>query len=296
MKKQANSCGLEGLLRGAWCAGVAAVCMVGGVQANPLKQLHESTLVTAAQMLSQARRPEQRIEAARLEVAALNSLGRSDEALKKLDGVEADVTESQRSAELRVKVLLPLGRCDEAMPQLQAAIERRDAAARQALGAAYQPGGLLIMGAEELLAQTYCHALNRRPDAAVASLARVFDPMDPSLMHYRAAWYAALRKMGAKPVASLEVAAQNLPRQAGVHDLGLAVVTGRMALPSALVELARRRLAPSEHQDAQAEVLFFAAVAADTAQDREPILAQLDNLAAFGSTEWMLAKRLFVAL
>jgi tetratricopeptide (TPR) repeat protein len=265
------------------------------VAANPLKQLHESALLSASQQLASALTPDARRQALQLEVAALNSLGRSEEALQKLDAAEAGLAAPQRSADLRAKVLLPLGRCDEAMPQLQAAIDAKDAAARQLMGAAYQPGGLVFMAAEELLAQTYCLAAQRRHDDAVASLSRVSDPMDPSLLHYRAAWYVALRKLGAAPRASLDAAAEQLPRNAGNHDLSLAVASGRMEVKHALEELRRRRPSPVDAQDAQAEILFFAAVAANSPEARAALLDQLDALSAFGSTEWVMSKLLFPA-
>lgn len=272
-----------------------AWCLSGVVAANPLKQMHESVLLSASQQLASARTPDARRQALQLEVAALNSLGRSEEALQKLDAAEAGLATPQRSADLRAKVLLPLGRCNEAMPQLQAAIDARDAASRQLMGAAYQPGGLLFMASEELLAQTYCLAAQRRHDDAVAALSRVIDPMDPSLLHYRAAWYGALRKLGAAPSASLDAAAEQLPRKAGNHDLSLAVALGRMEAEHALDELRRRRPAPVDAQDAQAEILFFAAVAADSPDARAALLSQLDALSAFGSTEWVMSKLLFPA-
>lgn len=279
---------------------VAAGMLVVGMlceaaAANPLKQTHEAGLALARQELAAARTADARAQAVALEVAALNSLGRSVEALRRLDEAEAALPVGQRNAELRVKVLLPLNRCDEAMPQLQAAVDARDAAAGQVMGAAYQAGGPLMTATEDLLAQVYCHASQRRWDDAVAALSRVLDPMDPSLMHYQAAWYAALRKLGAAPRPSLETASTQLPRQAGVHDLGHAVVRGHMDVRQALAELSRRRLDPADAQDARAEILFFAAVAADSPEVRAGLLQQLDVLAPFGSTEWVMSRLLLAS-
>lgn len=277
----------------------AVALLVGGgcalAMANPLQQMHEAGLALARQEVAAARTPADKARAVGLQVAALNSLGRSEDALRLLDDAEAPLPVAQRNAELRVKVLLPLNRCDEAMPALQAAVDARDAAMRQVMGAAYQPGGPLMTATEDLLAQVYCHASQRRWDAAVAALSRVLDPMDPSLLHYQAAWYAALRKLGAAPRPSLDAASANLPRKAGVHDLSLAVVQGRMEARQALAELQRRRLAPADAQDAQAEILFFAAVAADAADARAPLLAQLEALSPYGSTEWVMARLLLGA-
>ena len=255
--------------------------------------MHASALAQASQQRATADSPDERRQALALEVAALNSLGRSAQALNLLDEAQADLPPNRRDAELRTKVLLPLGRCDEALPDLEAAIGAIDVAAAKLLGVAYRPGGLLPGGAEPLLALAYCHAANRRMDAAVAALARVFDPMDPSLMHYRAAWYAALRKLGAAQHAGLDADALQLPARAGLHDIGLSVVQGRADLQQALRELQRHRLDPASAQDALAELLFFAAVAADAPQARQDILARLDALAPFGSTEWVMARLLF---
>ena len=290
--------GLQSRWRAATLALLLAVSVAPGpalaqTGANPLQALHEQTLAQAQAEYKAAPDAQRRALAAVQEVAALNSLGRSAQALQRLDEAAAALGVPVGDATLRVKVLLPLGRCEEALPAVKARVEALDAGARQLLGPAHAPGGLLLLGAEPLLALTWCHAASQRYDEATATLARVADPFDPSLLHYRAAWYEALRLLGAAERPSLDVAARQLPPRAGHHDLGLAVVQGRMTLPQALAALERRRLAPAQAQDARAEMLFFAAVRAGAPAERAELLAQLEALAPYGSTEWVMARLLW---
>ena len=280
-------------------AGVSGVLLCGLVvadvaQANALREAHESMLALARQGQATGS-AEARREARGHEVAALNSLGRSDEALKRLDEAEADLAPERRDAELRVKVLLPMGRCQEALPALQAHIARLDAAASRTMGSAYTPGGKLLMGTEPLLALAFCHAASQQPDAAVAALARVLDPFDASVLHYSSAWYLALRRLGAAPHPLMERQLGELPANGGTHAFGLAVLQGRLTPAQALADMGRRRLAPAIAQDAQAELMFFAAAAASAPQERAEWLQRLDALQPHGSSEWILARLLFPA-
>jgi tetratricopeptide (TPR) repeat protein len=274
------------------CAGMLALASFAAA-ANPLKALQEGFLKDAQRAVASATTVAQQQPAVEAEVAALNSLGRSAEALQRLDAWLAATPGAKANPELRAKVLLSLGRCDEELPALQARVLALDEAQRKLAADRFKPDSYLLGGSETLLAVAYCHLANRRWDEANLALARVLDPFDPSLLQYTAAWYVGLRALGAKPHPALELAAVSPFVRPSVHAISLSLAQRRMPPAQAFRDLGRLNLGRAAQQDGTAELTFFAGLLARSPEEQAQWLAALDELAPYGSAEWMLAKILF---
>jgi tetratricopeptide (TPR) repeat protein len=261
---------------------------------NPLQQLHAENLRAADAQLAAAREEMPRRLAVRLRVAALNSLGRSEEALAALDSLESVLPPAERTADLRVKVLLPLGRCGEALPELDVTLDRLAQFQSRLMGAGAPAEGVLPIAGERLLAKVYCHAARREWSAAAAALGKVLDPFDPSLIDYVVAWYAVLRVQGADAVPRVERLQREPAQSQGVHALSRALALGSIDL-----ETARRRLASVapdalNRADGLAELLFIAALRSPDMAAAKPMLDELNALAPYGSAEWLVLRQLLL--
>lgn len=260
--------------------------------ANPLQESYEAALISARQDASAATETWKRRVAVEKEVAALNSLGRSAEALERLDFFDASVSPERRTVDLRAKVLLALDRCGEALVLLDDSIRAREEVERKKRQD-YEPGGYLITGREDLIAAAYCHVRARKFDEAVNSLSRVIDFFNPTTRQYTVAWYSALRTAGAQSNARMENEALHVSRQASGHAVSLAVAQRRMTLAEARRAITSLRLDPSSEQDALAEVIFFHAFVEGSRDVQADALQRLNVLAPYGSAEWLMAKYLF---
>lgn len=261
--------------------------------ANPLQALHEAALQQAEQRLAAIRDEGERRAAQESIVAALDSLGRSEQALARLDAFEAELPAARRNAAQRVRVLIALGRCADALPALDDELRERWAAQRKLMPGPDIP--YLITGAESLLAGVYCETVRRQFDAAVLLLAAVIDPFDPSLIDYKQAWYASLRRLGAAAHPGLEREAQQHPSRPGVHGLSRAVASGSMSREQAQAALRGLRLNAAARQDAEAELLFMKALREEAGPVRDALAREMDALQPMGSAEWTVLRQLQAA-
>ena len=263
------------------------------VSANPLQDFHTAALKSATQELLSATDPGARRIAIEKEIKALNSLGRSVEALDRLNVSDASVPADRRDAELRAKVLLALDRCDEAVALLTDKIKIKESITQQTVGAVFEPGGYIIAAVEELISHAYCSVRLGKFDDAVISLSRVIDPFDPATRQYTVLWYTALRAVGAKPNARMEKEVQFVSRKPSPHTISRDAIERLLSLSGARDALGKLRLEPADAQDALAELSFFIAFVDGSVAVKKDALRELNALAPYGSAEWALAKLLF---
>lgn len=271
----------------------AVLLLAFNAVANPLQESHEAELKSARQVALVTTDTFTRRMAIEKEVAALNSLGRSAEALQRLDLSDAAVAMDRRTVDLRAKVLLSLDRCSEAMVLLDEIIGKREAIDRKLMGEKFEPGGYVIGGTEDLITAAYCLVRDKKFDKAVQSLSRVIDPFDPTTRQYTVTWYTALRAAGARANARMDKEAQYVSLQPSGHAVSLAVAQKRLTIADARLAIARLRLDPAAEQDALAELVFFHALVDGQRETQSAALEQLNTLAPYGSAEWLLAKYLF---
>lgn len=271
---------------------MACICVQPSF-ANPLEKFHRLALDQSSRETAQASDPNTRRFSIERQVAALNSLGRSAEALERLDPLDLSVPLDRQTTELRAKVFFALDRCADALPLLDEKIKVRDKIGRELLGEKFETDGYVIAGVEELLAKAYCHVREKTFDKAVESLSRIIDPFDPKTRQHVVACYLALRSVGAQTNPRIERQIPFVSRQLSAHAVSLALLQKQITFAEARAAIAKLRLDPSGKQDALAEILFFRDFAEGTAAMQMEALLQLNALAPYGLTEWMLAKYLF---
>lgn len=267
-------------------------------QNNLLKADHEQRLADAQRNAAAAASPADKANALQQEAAALDSLGRSSEALAAIDqamqlaGPSVDTSMSVT----RAKILFSLNKPQAALDALTPDIEktRRFASGKPELE---RPVALSILS-EGFVTATFAHAQLGHWKEAIGTLADAHSPLEgPSFYAYRGLVYRYLMARAHDP----SLANARLERDAtyyATHDKShysalLRMWQGDDTIRELSVDILR--MAGTEAQEADSEVFFYRGaymkfVKGDDAMGRA-MLQQLDRLAPYGSIEWIYGKR-----
>lgn len=271
---------------------------LAGDNANPLKADHEQRLADAQRKATAAASAEDKANALQQEAAALDSLGRSNEALTAIDqavqlaGPSADTSMTVT----RAKILFSLNNPQAALDALTPDIEktRRFASGKPEIE---RPVALSIFS-EGFVTATFAHAQLGHWKDAIGTLADAHSPLDgPSFYAYRSLVYRYLMARAHDPSLANARLEQDATYYA-THDKShysalLRMWQGDDTIHELSADLVR--MVGTEAQEADSEVLFYRGaymkfVKGDAAMGRA-MLQQLDHLGPYGSIEWIYGKR-----
>ncbi|KVX65066.1 hypothetical protein WT33_09280 [Burkholderia stagnalis] len=284
--------------RGLQCKIPPSRIALAGEQRNFLKTDHEQRLADALRNAAAATSAEDKANALQQQAAALDSLGRSNEALTAIDqalqlaGPSADTSMTVT----RAKILFSLNNPQAALDALAPGIEnaRRFASGKPELE---RPVALSIFS-EGFVTATFAHAQLGHWKDAIGTLADAHSPLEgPSFYAYRSLVYRYLMARAHDPL----LANARLERDAtyyATHDKShygalLRMWQGDDTIHELSADIVR--MVGTEAQEADSEVLFYRGaymkfVKGDAATGRA-MLQQLDSLAPYGSIEWISGKR-----
>lgn len=262
---------------------------------NPLQQHHESQLMSAKRFADAAHSEEARALALRLEAAALDSLGRSEQALTVIDQASALSPEDWPTIRARAGILYSLGRTDETLrllaPAMAAAlspqpIESMPAGMEPAYDVVPAVFALIEKGAWAKAVEILEHA--------------VPDDDDPGYAAYRTLLYCYIKSRAGGDLPPNETFERQIKAYAGDTSSHYAVLvnlwSGQEFPDEPMVQPAGWR-DPVIRQDALAEFLFYGAAyakyVAKDARPRQLFLTRLNRLKPYGNIEWIHAQRTF---
>jgi tetratricopeptide (TPR) repeat protein len=268
------------------------------VNGNPLRMKHEQALEAAQKREAAANSASDKASALQDEAAALDSLGRSDEALARIDEALrlADPARSKDLIATKAGIEFSLNNPQQALVLLAPEIEKtREFAARNPQFARV---GALGTYTEGFVTATFAHIQLEQWKAAIGTLADAESPLEgPSFYAYRALVYRYIMARAhdaslANPQLEQEATyyAANDKNQYGVL---LRTWQGEDALKE--LSIINAGLSGDDRQEAEAEEQFYLGAYskfvkgdADAGHRR---LRILDQLAPYGSIEWIYGKR-----
>ncbi|RDK03356.1 hypothetical protein DLM46_07425 [Paraburkholderia lacunae] len=265
---------------------------------NYLKADHEKDLSEAQQEEAAATSNADKVSAIKKEAAALDSLGQSKEALATVDRALAMAGVSERRALIATKagILFSLNDPQAALTLLAPEIEsiRKQAASQPPV----QRAAMLGTYTEGFVTATFAHMQLQQWQDAVGTLADAQSPLEgPSFLAYRGLIYRYIMARTQNPSlanASLEHdAAYYAEHDSGHYGALLRMWRGEETVLEVAGILAR--MSGVDRQEARGEVLFYTAAylkfVKDKAAGAKMTLTNLNQLAPYGSIEWIYGQR-----
>lgn len=270
------------------------------VRSNYLKTKHEDALFYWQRKAASAATPWNVVFAKAMQAGELDSLGRSDDALKLIDAA-LSTPEGSKAGTLRptkAGVLFSLDRPAEALAVLQPEIDRLHAL----VVSNKEQGDLQIMTgifSEGFIDAAFAHMELEQWRDAAANLADAHAPLEgPRFDAYRALVYRYI-KARAGDVDLGQPSLDKLAEYYAAHDVahyGVLLRLWRGEDVSVQVDaLLQKTPSSSDEQDTLAEVLFYSAAYAafvrhDDAKAKK-LMVELNALEPYGNVEWIYAKR-----
>ncbi|HEY1212737.1 MAG TPA: tetratricopeptide repeat protein [Bryobacteraceae bacterium] len=265
---------------------------------NPLRTKHEQALEAARQKEVAANSASDKAFALQDEAAALDSLGRSDEALVRIDEALrlADPARSKDLIATKAGIEFSLNNPQQALALLAPEIKKtREFAERNPQ---YAGVGALGTYTEGFVTATFAHIQLEQWKAAIETLADAESPLEgPSFYAYRALVYRYI--MARAHDASLANA--RLERDAtdyaasDKNQYGVLLRTWQGEDVLKELSIVNAGLSAAVRQEAEAEEQFYLGAYAKfvkgDAQAARSRLRILDQLAPYGSVEWIYGRR-----
>ena len=265
---------------------------------NPLELLHKKALEAAKQEEASAQTPAQKAEALNTEASALDSLGRSQEALTVIDQALTLAQPSLNNKLLATKagILFALDRPQAALDVLAPQLEQ---ARKRAQGQSdSQRAATLGEFNEAFIDATFAHLQLEQWREAISTLADSQAPAEgASFDAYKGLLYRYIMAR-AQDRSLADARLERLASEAADHDKGRYGALLRMWRgEDAAKEIAASVVAMTgaDEEDAFAEALFYRAAyvkfVKGSPDGARALLGSLNRLAPYGSIEWVYGRR-----
>jgi tetratricopeptide (TPR) repeat protein len=284
------------------CGGLAKEAVLGATDKNFLKSFHEHALEVSRKTEAAAASDAQKALAMQLEASALDSLGRSDEALPVIDQALklAAPSDSKDLIATKAGILFSLSKPQDALALLAPELEKtrtvadsKPKADRAAALSAYTEG---------FITATFAHIQLEQWQDAIATLADAESVAEgPRFYAYRGLLYRYIMSRAHNPSwanARLEQDATYYAEHDRSHyGALLRLWQGIDTVPEAIKEADAviSGLSGTDRQDALAEEDFYLGAYAKFVEGKpqggHALLEELDRIAPYGSIEWIYGKR-----
>jgi len=286
------------------CGTLAQIADVNGAKKNFLKSFHEQVLDESRKRAQAAKSDSDKAFAMQHEASALDSLGRSDEALTAIDQA-LKLVDPPRNKDLittKAGILFSLNRPEAALTILAPELEKaREFAASKPPN---ERAGALATHTEGFITATFAHMQLEQWQEAIGTLADAESPLEgPSFYAYRSLVYRYIMSRAHDPSlanARLEHDAAYYAEHDRTHyGALLRMWQGTETSTQAIAEMAKviGGLSGTDRQEARAEEFFYMAAHAKFVTGRpgggELDFKSLDQLAPYGSIEWVYGKRIW---
>ncbi len=286
------------------CGTVAQIAGDDGIKKNFLKSFHEQVLDESRKKAQAAQSDSDKAFAMQHQASALDSLGRSDEALTTIDQALKLVDPSRNKDLISTKagILFSLNRPEDALttlaPELEKTLKFADAKPQD------ERAGALATYTEGFITATFAHMQLGQWQQAIGTLADAESPLEgPSFYAYRSLVYRYIMSRAHNPSlanARLEHDATYYAEHDRTHyGALLRLWQGKETSAQAITEMEKviGGLSGTDRQEARAEEYFYMAAHAKFVTGQpgggELVFKSLDQLAPYGSLEWIYGKRIW---
>ncbi|MGN6316459.1 hypothetical protein [Trinickia sp.] len=269
---------------------------------NFLKSFHEQVLDDSRKKEEATQSDSEKAFAMQHEASALDSLGRSDEALTKIDQA-LKLIEPSKSKDLiatKAGILFSLNRPEAALMLLTPELEKTRTFADSKAPA--ERASALATYTEGFMTATFAHMQLQQWQDAIGTLADAESPLEgPSFYAYRGLVYRYIMSRAHDPSLAnprLEHDATYYAEHDRTHYGALLRMwqgTETATQASTEMDAVIGGLSGTDRQDARAEELFYTAAYAKFVDGHPDVarsgLKDLDHLAPYGSVEWIYGRR-----